>query len=383
VAGTLGCSQSPTPGDATTTDAVPSFPNRRPKFEPNGRFFGYVANRQSDSVSVLDLDAMTELGQVPVGRDPVDIDGPRHVLLDAAQSAMFVALSYPLVADSPHALASSGGPRLGYVVELALDDLRPLGEARVAANPSELALADDGSALAVAHYDTVLALQSAPDIDSRRATVGFATELAGFADGSVRTELVPVCVAPAAVVYGADSTRAFVACTGEDSLASVDISTRTVTARVAAGPASANKPYALTRNANGTLLALSNQVAQAIGLFSAEAAPVPVGNVSVPGVPFFADFLADSTLLVPLQGPSGVARVDVTTLAVTRAITFADDACENPSDVEQARDGRLFVVCEGDHYTPGAVVELDPTTLEITARVEVGVYPDRLAVRAP
>ena len=40
-------------------------------------------------------------------------------------------------------------------------------------------------------------------------------------------------------------------------------------------------------------------------------------------------------------------------------------------------------MCEGNHYAPGAVVELDPQTLEIKARVEVGLYPERLTLLEP
>src|SRR4051812_38341383 len=108
---TLGCAD----GQATDPNAFgDAYPNRRPSFEPDGRVLGYVANRQSDTVSVLDLDAVTELGAVPVGRDPVDVDGPRHVLVDGEAGALYLVLSYPVVADSPHALANSGGERAGY-----------------------------------------------------------------------------------------------------------------------------------------------------------------------------------------------------------------------------------------------------------------------------
>jgi hypothetical protein len=40
---------------------------------------------------------------------------------------------------------------------------------------------------------------------------------------------------------------------------------------------------------------------------------------------------------------------------------------------------RAFVVCEGDHVRAGSVIEIDPQSLEIRRRWEVGVYPDGLA----
>lgn len=365
------------------TGELDPYPNRRARFPTAERTLGYVANRESDSVSVLDLDAFTELGQVPVGRDPVDIDGPRRVVIDADAQQLYLVLSYPDAAQSPHAAANGNGPRAGYVLAFALDDLRPLGELRVAASPDDVALSDDHDELAVAHYDTVLALKNTPDIEARRATLAFVRPASALANGSPELTSLVTCVAPATVVYGSDRTRAFVACTGDDSLVAVDTVQPGVLARVPAGNAVANKPYALTRNRAGTLLAVSNQVAQTVVVFEAADTPVERASVAVPGVPFFATFLDDERLLVPLQGPSGAALIDTTTSSVLASATYADADCNSPSDARVLRDGRLFLTCEGDHYRNGQVVRLDPTTLALEATVSVGIYPDRLAVLEP
>jgi YVTN family beta-propeller protein len=369
----------------TTADPAASdaYPNRRPKFESTGHVLGYVANRQSDSVSVLDLDTMSALGEAPVGRDPVDIDGPRHLVIDPETRTAYVVLSYPLVADSPHAIANGGGPRAGYVVALALDDLSPLGSVRVAASPNDVALSDDRSALAVAHYDSVLALKNTTDIDARRATVAFIAPASDVARDSATLTSTTTCVAPASVVFGADGTRAFVACTGEDSLAVVDSVNHVVLSRVPAGSYPANKPYALTRNAAATRLALSNQVAQTLVVFDTADTPALLTTAIVPGVPFFATWLDEQRLLVPLQGPSGAAIVDATSGSVLSSALYADADCNNPSDARLLADGRLFLTCEGDHYGNGSVVRIDPGSLAIQARVDVGIYPDRLAVLEP
>ncbi len=368
---------------ANSTADPDAYPNRREKFESSGHVLGYVANRESDTVSVLDLDALTELGEVPVGRDPVDIDGPRHVQLDADAKTAYVVLSYPLLADSPHAIANGGGPRDGYVLALALDDLRPLGEVRVAALANDVALSDDHAALAVAHYDTVLALTNTTDIDARRATLAFIQPASGVARGTADVTSLKTCVAPATVVYGADGTRAFVACTGEDALGVVDTVNRQVLSRVPAGSSPANKPYALTRNPAGTRLAVSNQVSQRVVVFDTEDTPAQQATALVPGVPFYAAWLDDDQLLVPVQGPSGAVLVDATSGAVLASAMYADADCNNPSDARVLTDGRLFLTCEGDHYTSGSVVELDPTTLAIQGKIGVGIYPDRLAVLEP
>jgi len=380
----LGCTAGHGVDAASEPEASgPAFPRRSVRFEREGRLLGYVANRRSDTVSVLDLDAMTELGEVPVGRDPVDVDGPRHAVADVPAGALYLVLSYPLAADSPHAVANGGGPREGYLLALALDDLRPLGSVRLAPSPTELVLSDDHRLLAVSHEDTVLALKNTTDIDARRASLALLQPSSGMTESAATLALVPTCVAPAAVALSGDATRAYVACTGEDTLAVVDTSQRLVIARVPAGALPANKPSALTRSPAGTRLALSNQVAQTLVVFSTGDLPAPLATIAVPGVPFFAGFHGESELLVPVQDPDGVIRVDPTTGVVAAATVFADDACQNPSDARFAADGRVFLVCEGNHYAPGSVVELDPSTLAIIARAEVGIYPDRLAVVEP
>ena len=376
----LACSSNPADPSADPS----AFPNRRVKLASPGHAVGYVANRQSDTVSVLDLDAMSELGAPPVGRDPVDIDGPRHVVLDAAAGELYVVLSYPDpgVTD-PHAIAAGSTPRAGYVEALALDDLRPLGELRVATGANDVTLSDDRGSLAVPHYDTVLALKNTTDIDERRATVALVTPAHGLADGTAKLTSVPVCVAPATAVYNATGTRLFIACTGEDALAVLDTVQASVLSRVPAGTFPANKPYALTRNAAGTRLAVSNQVAQTVVVFSADDTPVPLVTAVVPGVPGFAEWLGDDRLLVPLQDPDGAVLVDVTTGTVLASTAYSGTDCQNPSDASVLTDGRLFLTCEGDHYRNGAVVQIDPESLVLSGRVEVGVYPDRLAVLEP
>jgi hypothetical protein len=332
---------------------------------------------------VLDLDSMTELAAVPVGRDPVDDDGPRHVLFDRRANALQVLLSYPVVADSPHAMANAGGPRSGYLASFATGDLRPLGELRLEASPSEMAFSADGSALAVVHYDTARALANTTELDARRATLALVTPAALGADAPPELSTVRVCVAPAAVVFAGEAGLAFIACTGEDSLAAVDTVNRSVLSRVPAGSLPANKPYALTRSPSGETLALSNQVARTVVLFEARATPERLAEVQLAGVPFFAAWPSETELLVPVQDPSGVVRVDVATAGILQSVTYPADACEKPSDVRIARDGRVFLVCEGDHYRSGAVLRLEPRSLEVLGKARTGVYPDRLELLEP
>jgi hypothetical protein len=91
------------------------------------------------------------------------------------------------------------------------------------------------------------------------------------------------------------------------------------------------------------------------------------------------DFVDATTLVAPLQGPDGVARLDVETGAVGARVPFSPAVCQNPHAARRAKDGRVYVVCEGDHTAPGAIVEIDPRTLAVKRRWVVGVYPDGIA----
>ena len=352
---------------------------------PEGHTLAYVANREADTVSVLDLDAMSELAAVPVGQDPVDIDGPRHALVDAQAGVIYVVFSYPDVVQSPHVATKGGTARLGYVAALDLDDLHPLGEARVQASAVDVAESADHGSLAVAHYDAALALANTADVEASRASIAVIQPASGVAAGTAHVSFVKTCVTPSSVVFGPDASRVYVACTGEDSLVVVDPLRLMVVARVPAGPEPSNKPYALAEDAAGTRLAVSNQIAQAVAVFSLGDSPTLLLAVALPGVPFVPSFLANGTLLVPLQMPSGTVVVDPTTGAVIANASYTDDECENPSSVTAARGRphRFWSAKRRSLRAGDGRPNQSGNARRALEGVTVGAYPDRLAVRAP
>jgi len=93
---------------------------------------------------------------------------------------------------------------------------------------------------------------------------------------------------------------------------------------------------------------------------------------------FMPAFVDDRTLLVPLQSPDGLARIDIDAATIVKRVPFGAE-CKSPHVVQKAGDGRVYLVCEGDHVAPGAVVQIDPATLAVVKRWEVGVYPDGIA----
>jgi YVTN family beta-propeller protein len=370
------CSSSSEDGDYSGV----AYPSQGPSFEPAGRRLGYVANRNSDTVSVLDLDAMTLLGTVPVGRDPVDIDGPKHVVVDAADGLAYVVLSYPFSIPSPHAMTTQA-PRSGYVEALDLSDLSIAGDLRVDANAGDVAFSPASGKLAVSHYDLPRALLG--DLDARRANVVFVDPASAIATGEATANRVLVCAAPANIAFNADGSRVFVACTGEDSVVVVDSESQAVLSRVPAGNLAVNKPYALVGDSIRQRVLVSNQVAATVSVFDMSDTPNVVSTLSVPGTPFFATWLSDSTVAVPFQAPNGVALFDVTSGELTLQVQYSDADCLNPAELSTTSDSRLRLVCSGDQYNPGAVVELDPVTLALLSSVAVGIYPERMSSFEP
>jgi DNA-binding beta-propeller fold protein YncE len=364
-----------------------AYPNHRPQFEGGDHLLGYVANRMSDSISVLDLNDVRELGRAPVGIDPVDVDGPRHIAIDPAGGYAYVVLSYPLSVTSPHVAAAGQVSRAGYVQQLTLGDLAPIGEARVDPRAADLAMPADLSQIAVAHFDQDLSLKMSDDIDDRRANLALIAPPAEIASEAATTRSVRVCVAPIAAVYANGNARAYVACTGEDALVVVDTENATVLARVPAGDASVNKPLALSSDASATRLFLSNEVSSQVVVFSAEDTPTQLfASAPLDGVPYTAGSLSATEFAVPLraaEGAASAARLDATSGELLSETRYPHDLCLNPSEIKASASGRVFMVCEGDHYTPGSVLELDRSSLEALASTEVGLYPDHLALREP
>ena len=378
-AGAAACSNDAHSGGGVADD----FPNRRPTLEAPGHLVGYVANRSSDSISVLDLDQMAVVGTAPVGIDPVDIDGPRHVSLDPAAGLAYVVVDYPQDQIGPHEEVAGVSQRSSYLLALSLSDFHLLGQLRLEPRAEELALSADAAHLAVTHDDTLLALQPLP-LEQRRASLDLINQPALLVDGPLPSRQVEVCVAPTSVVYSPDASRAYVACSGEDTLVVVDAIAGAVLASAPAGSANVNKPYGVVADPTGRYLLLSDQVSRAAVLFSAQDMPAVIASFTLTGVPMFGAWISGDQIVVAEQTPSGALLVSQSTGTVLREVFYADSDCLNPSDVRPSADGRLFLVCEGDHYTtPGAVVQVDPATLAVVATIPVGIYPDRLALLPP
>jgi len=368
-------------------DGAPVYPNRRAALPLATGERVIVTNNGSDTLSVLDLPAGSVLATVPIGRDPVSIDGPHHLAV-GPQGDIYVALNYPppLLSPGPHS-AHSSSARSGYILALAPDDLRPLGEARVDENPGDVVVSDDGTRLVVTHFDVRKAANFNLPPEVRRATLAVLDPRQQLADAPEPVR-IPVCLAPHAVALShPDGATAYVACYGDDTLAVVDLASADHTVmRVPLGtePTLAGAPlygpYSAVLSPSGMRVVIGSTEGKDVRFFDTETRTMTGPVVATEGAPYFAAWTPDGAqLVVPTQTPDAVLVVDVATGRLVRERRFKPGTCLRPHEVSWNRDHTaLYLVCEGDHVAPGDVLVLDPDTLATRVTVRVGVYPDRL-----
>lgn len=347
---------------------------------------GIVTDSLSDTLSLVDLSTGKLFDQRPVGRNPVDIDGPHHVAVSLERGEAFIALSYPVFGDTGLHSGHGGSRRLGWVQRLSLSDLSLIGEARVEPNPGDIALSADGRRVVVSHFDLERAVAAEGDIELARASLAVfdADRLKLPASGTAR--FIPTCVAPHGMsLTKPDGARAFVACYGEDRLALVDLEGGGEVELFDVGPganfgAPSYGPYVAALSPDQSYVVVSNLVSKDVRFFDVATKSFDFDRtLQVQGVPMFPTFVAGGTeLLLPVQTPDGIVRYDLATGEQLASRAFTGDECRFPHSVEMHGE-QAFVVCEGDKASPGKVVRLE-ADLSISADAEVGVFPDAIAI---
>ena len=365
-----------------------AFPNQRQKLVIPPAGMGVVSDSLSDTLSFIDLATGDKFATYPVGRDPVTIDGPHHVVADMARGAFYVALSYPAIAGStgPHAAhGSSVVP--GYAQKLSMEDLSVLGQVRVDPNPGDIVLSGDGSRLVVSHFDLQRALENPGNIDAARSTLAVIDPDAMLLSGSPAPLKVSLCIAAHGITLShPDGARAYTACYGEDALAIADLTNPGAEVkRIPVGPdASIGNPtygpYASVMSPDGKTIAVSNTTSKDIRFFDVETETFDLSKtIKTQGVPYFVGWTPDSKYIyVPTQQPDALLLIDVSQGNAEVDYRDLTGECEKPHQAELHEGSGLFVVCEGDKLTPGDLVKLDPMTLTTHAKTQVGVYPDAI-----
>jgi DNA-binding beta-propeller fold protein YncE len=365
-----------------------AFPNQRQKLVIPPAGMGVVSDSRSDTLSFVDLGTGERFATYPVGRDPVTVDGPHHVVADQTRGALYVALSYPAIAGSsgPHAAhGSSVVP--GYAQKLSLEDLSVLGQVRVDPNPGDIVLSQDGTRLVVSHFDLQRAIENPGDLDAARATLAVIDPDEMLPSGSPTPTKIPLCIAAHGITLSKpDGARAYAACYGEDVLAVADLQNPGAEVkRIPVGPDATignptYGPYAAVMSPDGKTIAVSNTTSKDVRFFDVESETFDLTKtIKTQGVPFFVGWTPDNKYIyVPTQQPDALILIDVS--QGNAEVDFRDltGECGKPHQAELHEGEGVFVVCEGDQLTPGDVVKLDPMTLITSAKTKVGVYPDAI-----
>jgi hypothetical protein len=361
-----------------------------------------VTNSMDDTVSLLDLDTLDtpdwgELARVPVGLNPVELEGPHHAAFSPRGDFYYVGLSYsvPGSGSGPHG-AHGTGTADGYCLKLDARDNHLVASTRVDRNPGDLVLSADGRTLYVTHFDLLKlqeALQNGTPHDNLDANLVLVDT-----DTLRVKKRVAVCPAPHAVRLSPDETRAYVACLSDEvAVVRLDDPAFPVTRVPLPNPGTAHaprySPYSLTLSpTDGSLWvgSLDSPIAyhldpQSLRILPERSLlPERMDEELRQGVPMFGAFSVDGrTLLLPYQRVDTVAIIDVSGSgpAVKGKIPLSPAGCLNVHQVELLPGGKqALAVCEGDHVGPGTLHVLDLEAGAVKKTVKVGIYPDSVGL---
>jgi DNA-binding beta-propeller fold protein YncE len=347
-----------------------------------------------DALTVLDLATGEKIAGAPIGRNPVVLDGPHQVVVEWDRRIAWVAHAYPNATETAGNHSHGSSKAAGWVQALSLDDLGAIGEVQVDPNPGEIAISDDGRRLVVTHFDLASATTPGRTLEQRRSTLALIKPNDVLPFGTPQPDTLLVCVAPHGLTLSRpDGKTAFVACYGEDAVAIVDLETITTPVRlVPLGPAAktdgapAYGPYGLALSPNGARLAIGTRSSKELRFIDVARAEMESLVVPLDGETYVPAWSPSGTrLFVPTGARDALVMIDSITGAVMKQRVFDADTCIAPIEAIASVDATtVYVVCEGTATKPGALVTLDATSLDVRARVEVGLFPGRPYVgRAP
>lgn len=376
-----------------------AFPERRPTIAwPDGGA-AVTSDNGSDTVTVISLSDFTRVGIFPIGVDPLANDGPHHLVIDPVRRLLYTAYAYPPpeLSVGPHG-NHGASTQTGIVVAHSLTDLRVVARADVESNPGDILLTPDRSKIVVTHFELRRVLQwdggvidpnASPDPRSSAITVHDASTLQ-------RRAMIRPCLAAHGAIIHPSSRWLLTACNGEDKIAVTDLESADLATRLFnVGPGAATLPdqrygpYSIVLVPDGSVGYVANLDGRDVREFRFDAAAGTATfdnarSVRVGAAAFFSALgPSGDTLLVPTQNPDQISLVDRTTMTVRQSRAMSAEECRLPHQISRAPDGRYLLVCEGVHTAtrraPGAVLVIDPTTLETRGRVEAGIYPDAVA----
>ncbi|MGH7282225.1 MAG: YncE family protein [Polyangiaceae bacterium] len=345
----------------------------------------YVTDNVSDQITVIDRESADVLSR-SIDIDKTAHEAPHHLAVDPRARRLFVALTFPAPPDpekkgphSGHGNASNNGK----LAKLDLATLSVQAIVDVDENPGDVVLTHDGTKVLVTHFDMRRAMVAATA--GRPPNEMFATIQVWDTTSMKKIGSRAICVAPHGIAVSSDDKTAIVACYGSDEIALVDLTQKQLpTSRFVLGAtegvlgAPKYGPYSADPSPDNSRILVGDLESKDVRIFDLAtkkfADPIAVGSRA-----FIGAFLDDATAIVPLQAPDGLVKIDTQKNSVLARVSLSKDQCEAPHMARVDSKHRVFVVCEGDHVSPGAVIEVDPTTLAVIKRWVTGIYPDGIA----
>jgi DNA-binding beta-propeller fold protein YncE len=359
---------------------------------PGGRIL--ITNSLDDTLSLIELDTVgtpdfKELARVPVGLNPVELEGPHHTAVSPRGDFYYVGISnyVPGGGSGPHGTHGSGSED-GYCLKLDARDNRLVGSVRVDPNPGDVIISADGRTLYQTHFDTLRIAEVAKrggteaEMYARLAIID--------AETMTRKAMVEVCPAPHAVRLSPDERTAYVACLS-DEVAIVDLTASPpgvrrvkVAANVGTAVRPLHEPYGLTMSPTTGEVWVSSMASRQVQVLDPTTGAMdPTRAVQgLRGPPMFGTFTADGrTLYLPYQLVDALAVIDPVTGTVRRQVDLASAGCVNAHQVVLTPDERYgLVVCEGDRRGPGTLHAVDLAEGVVVGTVRVGLYPDSVSI---
>ena len=394
-----------TGGEPTLEFAHPDPWPAPPALPPLGEGRIVVTNSMDDTVSLLPLEGLgtpgwEPLARMPVGLNPVELEGPHHAAFSPRGDFYYVGLSMSVAGagSGPHG-AHGTGTADGYALKLDAETNQVVGSVRVDRNPGDIVISRDGHTLYQTHFDLVK-IQEVAKRGGPQAEMNANLAILDADTLKVKSK-VSVCPAPHAVRLSPDETRAYVACISDEvAVVHLDASGPTPSITRVALPGAGTalvprySPYSLTLSPTDGGLWVGSLNAATVYYLEPESLQIlPERSLTLTefenqdlrrGVPMFGDVSADGrTLYMPFQRVETVAIIDVSAgrPVVKGRIQLSPEGCLNVHQVTLTPDGaHALAVCEGDHVGPGTLHVLDLTAGTVMRTVQMGLYPDSVGI---